>query len=229
MHCHEKIKNAGGGGGTEPTKLTDDKVMFIFAQNVLGHVHFVDQLLAQKKLPSGASVVYVASFAARGEPSVGAKPPPIATGSVEEFTAVVDGTKFPPNAPYTDVYGATKLMGALWTMSMARKHTDMRFLTTDPGMARGTSGTATMPVLQRWTMEAVFWVMEFMGRAHSVDVGAKRYVDVLCDTDTYKSGIWYGSKKGLTGELADQIEHSAILGNQEAQDNANTAIHKFLP
>lgn len=119
-------------------------------------------------------------------------------------------------------------MGALWTMSMARKHPDMRFLTVDPGMARGTKGTATLPMLQRWLMDAVMWVMQTIGRAHSVDVGAKRYVDVLLDDATYKPGVWYGSKKGLTGELADQVEQCEILGKESAQDAANTAIHSFL-
>ena len=39
------ILNAGGGGGTEPTKLTKDGVMTIFAQNVLGHVLFTLSLI----------------------------------------------------------------------------------------------------------------------------------------------------------------------------------------
>ena len=203
--------------------------MFIFAGNVLGHVLFVDELIKTSKLQKDASIMYVASFAARGAPEVGAAPPPIATGSVEEFKSVADGNKFKgKDASYTDIYGSVKLMGTLWTMSMARKHPDLRFLTVDPGMARGTSGAATLPFLTRITMSIVMWIMEKLGRAHSVDVGAKRYVDVLLDKSTYKSGVWYGSKKGLTGELADQVEHLDIIGNESAQDNADTAIHLFL-
>ena len=73
------------------------------------------------------------------------------------------------------------------------------------------------------------WVMEKLGKAHSVDVGAKRYVDVVInESDKYKSGVWYGSKQGLTGEMADQAEHFDIIGNESAQDNADTAIHSFL-
>ena len=62
------ILNAGGGGGTDPTKLTKDGVMFIFAINVLGHVHLTDLLMKNGKLSRGGSVMYVASFAARGAP-----------------------------------------------------------------------------------------------------------------------------------------------------------------
>lgn len=224
-------KNAGGGGGTEPLKPTNDGVTFIFASNVLGHVLFVDELMRTNKLEKGGSVVFVASFAARGEPSVGAARPPIDSGSLEEFKAVADGSKFKSGdkqPQYTDFYGAVKLMGALWTMSMARKHQNMRFLTVDPGMARGTQGTSTLPFLTRMLMESVMWVMQTIGRAHSVDVGAKRYCDILLDDATYKSGVWYGSKKGLTGELADQVEHWDLLGQESAQDNANSAIHAFL-
>ena len=223
------ILNAGGGGGTEPTKITKDGVMFILGINVLGHVHFTDLIIENGKLSETGSVMYVASFAARGAPEVRAAKPPITDGSIEEWTAVANGSKFDDSSSYTDIYGATKLMGALWTMSMARKHPKMRFMTIDPGMARGTSGTKSLPIFQRLTMETAMWVMERLGRAHSVDVGAKRYVDVMLNEEDFTSGVWWGSKKGLTGKLANQVEHwPEIIGNETAQDNANTVIHDFL-
>ena len=173
--------------------------------------------------------MYVASFAARGAPEVGAAKPSIANGSIEEWTSVANGEKFSDNKRYTDIYGSVKLMGALWTMSMARKHSDMRFITVDPGMARGTSGTASLPWHQRWTMNTAMWFMQLLGRAHTVDVGAKRYVDVLLNDDDFKSGVWWGSKKGLTGELADQLNHwPDIIGDKSAQDSADAVIHNFL-
>ncbi len=223
------ILNAGGGGGTEPTKLTKDSVMLIFAINVLGHVHFTDLIIENGKISETGSVMYVASFAARGAPEVRAAKPPITEGSIEEWTAVANGTKFDESSSYTDIYGATKLMGALWTMSMARQHPKMRFMTIDPGMARGTSGTKSLPFFQRLTMETAMWIMQTLGRAHSVDVGAKRYVDVMLNEEDFTSGVWWGSKKGLTGRLANQGEHwPEIIDNESAQDNANTVIHKFL-
>ncbi|WP_017446449.1 SDR family NAD(P)-dependent oxidoreductase [Gayadomonas joobiniege] len=223
------ILNAGGGGGTEPTKLTKDGSMFIFSANVLGHVHFTDLLMKNGQLSKKGTVMYVASFAARGAPEVGAAKPPINDGSIEEWTSVVNGEKFADNKTYTDIYGSVKLMGAMWTMSMARKHPQMRFVTVDPGMARGTSGTATLPWHQRWTMNTAMWVMQLLGKAHSVDVGAKRYVDVLLNDDNFKSGIWWGSEKGLTGKLANQVTHwPEIIGKELAQDNANIVIHEFI-
>lgn len=223
------ILNAGGGGGVEPTKITQDGVMHIFSINVLGHVLLTDLLIENRTLSETGTVMYVASFAARGAPEVRAAKPPISTGSVEEWTSVVNGSKFDDKSSYTDIYGATKLMGALWTMSMARKHPKMRFMAIDPGMARGTSGTKSLPFLQRATMESAMWVMQKLGKAHSVDVGAKRYVDVMLKTDAFTSGIWWGSKTGLTGDLADQTEHwPDIIGNKAVQDNVNAVIHDYL-
>jgi len=208
------ILNAGGGGGTEPTKITQDGVMHILGINVLGHVLFTDLMIKNRKLSETGTVMYVASFAARGAPEVRSPKPPISKGSVEEWTSVANGTKFDDKSSYTDIYGATKLIGALWTMSMARKHTKMRFVTIDPGMARGTSGTKSLPFFQRATIETAMWVMQKIGRAHSVDVGAKRYVDVMLNKDDFTSGVWWGSKKGLTGKLADQVEHwPEIIGD----------------
>jgi len=62
--------------------------MFIFAINVLGHVHLDDLLMNNGKLSKGGSVMYVASFAARGAPEVGAAKPSITDGSIEEWTSV---------------------------------------------------------------------------------------------------------------------------------------------
>ena len=124
------VLNAGGGGGTDPTRLTKDGVMFIFAVNVLGHVHFTDLLMKNGKLSKQGSVMYVASFAARGAPEVRAAKLPIKDGSIEEWTSVVNGNKFADNKNYTDIYGAVKLSGALWTMSMASRLLILWIITT---------------------------------------------------------------------------------------------------
>mmetsp|Transcript_10530 Transcript_10530/g.31033 ORF Transcript_10530/g.31033 Transcript_10530/m.31033 type:complete len:89 (-) Transcript_10530:46-312(-) len=54
------------------------------------------------------------------------------------------------------------------------------------------------------------------------------YIDALLDHATYQSGVFYGSKKGLSGELSDQAEFLNYFANEAFQDNANEAIHKFI-
>lgn len=223
------VLNAGGAGGSEPTKLTKDGVIFTFAVNVLGNIHLAELLMDKGKLNAGGSVMYVASFAARGAPEIGAAKPPITEGSIDEWTSVVNGEKFAENKAYTDHYGSVKLMGALWTMSMARKHTTFRFVTIDPGMAAGTSGADAFPWYQKWATNATMRVMQFLGRAHSVEVGAKRYVDVMLNKEAFESGIWWGSEKGLTGKLANQVTHwPEIIGKESVQDNVDVVIHEFI-
>ena len=63
---------------------------------------------------------------------------------------------------------------------------------------------------------------------HSVESGAKRYVDVLYN-ESYKSGQFYASKAStLTGPLVDQCTIFTDLNNVAIQENANKAIHRFI-
>ena len=97
------------------------------------------------------------------------------------------------------------------------------------GIPFAASGGMIAAAVMGVEMNTAMWIMQLLGRAHSVDVGAKRYVDVLLSEDDFRSGVWWGSKKGLTGELADQLEHwPEIIGNESAQDNVDTVIHRFL-
>ena len=75
-------------------------------------------------------------------------------------------------------------------------------------------------------MPIVFPLMGDM--VHTLDVGAKRFVDAISD-DRYKSGVFYASKEGkLSGEMVDQSTFFPDLKNTAFQDNANDAIHRFL-
>ncbi|MCZ8499688.1 hypothetical protein O9929_24550 [Vibrio lentus] len=100
-----------------------------FSINVLGHVSFTNRLIKNNKLSTGGSVMYVASFAARGAPEVVQVVLRLNRGQLEEWTSVVNGEKFAENKNYTDIYGSVKPMGALWTMSMARVLSRQRFIT----------------------------------------------------------------------------------------------------
>ena len=72
------------------------------------------------------------------------------------------------------------------------------------------------------------YLTSLVGFAHSVDVGAKRYIDALFDHSNYQSGIFYGSKKGLSGEVGDQAVFLDCFANESFQDNANDALHNFI-
>jgi hypothetical protein len=66
------------------------------------------------------------------------------------------------------------------------------------------------------------------GMVHTLEVGAKRFVDAISD-ERYKSGVFYASKEGkLSGDMVDQSTFFADLKNTSFQDNANEAIHHFI-
>merc|ERR1712048_883098 len=111
---------------------------------------------------------------------------------------------------------------------MARKYRNIRFVTISPGATKGTGGRRDLPCHKGLFVGMFLNILYWTGRAHSLEVGTKRYVDALLDHSTYHSGVFYGSKKGLSGEVCDQAELLSYFTNETFQDNANEAIHKFI-
>lgn len=220
------ILNAGGTGGRTPNKLTASGVTNIFASNVLGHVVLVDELLERQLITS--TVLYAGSEAARGIPKMGVAKPEMHSSSAEEFASIADGSKFGPSADPLDVYGTIKLTGAMWMASMARQHPHIRFVTMSPGGTTGTNGMDDLPFLKKVFFKYVGGtIMPFFGMMHSVETGAKRYVDGLMNTK-FESGRFYASREGSpTGPVIDQAEIDVALANPDFQDNANRAVHRF--
>eukprot|EP00440_Ansanella_granifera_P045460 gb/GFBE01049253.1/.p1 GENE.gb/GFBE01049253.1/~~gb/GFBE01049253.1/.p1 ORF type:complete len:118 (+),score=12.71 gb/GFBE01049253.1/:1-354(+) len=112
--------------------------------------------------------------------------------------------------------------------SMARKCPNIRFVTMSPGAATGTAVRRDLPCYKRLLVGTILACLSMKGKAHSLEVGAKRYVDALLDHATYQSGVFYASKVGLSGEVGDQSEFLDYFSNNTFQDNANEAIRKFI-
>jgi NAD(P)-dependent dehydrogenase (short-subunit alcohol dehydrogenase family) len=227
------VMNAGGAGGRDGSVMTEDGVPAIVAVNLLGYVLLVDLLLAQNKLKGSA--VYAGSEIARGISSGYSsmnmsERPTIESGSVEEFTAICDGSFYDKGGDKSveAMYPYTKLVAALWVSSMARKEPNLRFLSMSPGATTGTNVFSELPFFKKILYSILFPIMNQGGIVHSPDVGAKRYVDALLDDETYKSGIFYGSASGMTGKVVDQSEIWDVFSKEDYQDNADTAIHKFI-
>ncbi len=223
------IMNAGGMGGTTPGALTSEGVTQIFASNVLGHVVLVDELLKANKLTQSA--IYVGSEAARGVSRMGMARPVLSTGSVDEFVSLADGSYFGEKFDGQQAYGWVKYIATLWMSSLARQYPNMRFLTVSPGGTAGTNVFSMLPAPLVFILKnAVMPIMMMIGMFHSLETGAKRYVDVAIDTATYKSGKFYASPDpGVTGNMVDQATIMSDLDNETYQNNANEAIHNFIP
>jgi len=219
------IMNAGGTGGKTFNKKTQDGVTEIFAVNLLGHTVLTEELIKAGKLQKVA--LYAGSEAARGVKELGMNRPDLRTSSVDEFMSICNGTFYANTKDATVPYGPIKYMAALWISAMARKHSDIRFITMSPGATTGTEGFNTLSPIRQYVMKGMMQVMQWLGKVHRVEVGARRYVDGLFN-NTYQSGSFYASKKGLTGAVCEQGELFKDINNETFQENAYQAIQRFI-
>ena len=223
------IMNAGSNGGKTPTALTKDGVTEIFATNTLGHVVLLEELIKAKKLNKIA--LYSGSEAARGISKMGIKGPGLQTSSADEFATVINGNYFVGKKfNLTQAYGQAKYVGALWMASIARKNTDIKFITMSPGSTQGTEIANGLPTPVQFILNHILmpFIMPLFGMSHKLETGAKRIVDGI-NNDFLKSGVFYASKQNvMTGPVIDQSIIFPDLKNEVYQDNANEAIHRFI-
>lgn len=224
---HGVILNAGGPGGDAAGDLTEDGVVQSFAVNVLGHAALIDTLLAANKIQG--TVAFVSSEAVRGIPAMGMARADLKTGSVEEFVQIANGkslTKFDPMV----AYGPIKYLGTQWINAMARRHPHVRFLSVSPGATTGTNATEQLSGFQRFLFTRVaFPLLTLFGRAHGLETGAARYIEVLRNPK-YATGRFYASPwPSTSGELVDQGEIWDVLLDEVYQEHAYEALRQFLP
>ena len=223
------ILNAGGMVGKTAGNLTASGMNYLAATNILGHVILVDELIKHDKLRK--AVLYPSAEAVPGVKMLGMKPVAMKTSSVDEFAAVLDGTYFGNKFDAVQAYGYVKYAATMWMLSMARKYPDLKFVVVSPGNTKGTLAPDNLPpamkfMLKYFMMPVVFPLIG--GMVHTLDVGAKRFVDGISD-ERYKSGIFYASKQDkLSGDVVDQSTFYTDLKNTTFQDNADKAIHRFI-
>jgi NAD(P)-dependent dehydrogenase (short-subunit alcohol dehydrogenase family) len=219
------IMNAGGSGGSTPLELTKSGTTRIFAVNVLGHAVLLDALLAEDRLTGTA--LYAGSEAARGIPKFRMQRPAFPATSADELASVIDGSYFAGRKPNAALaYSQVKYIAALWMAAMARQHPGQRFITMSPGNTSGTGTLRDQPLPLRL---AARYVMPALGLSHNVDVGAGRLVDGITDP-ALRSGVFYASAAStVIGPVVDQGDIFPDLRNAAFQDNANQAIHRFIP
>jgi NAD(P)-dependent dehydrogenase (short-subunit alcohol dehydrogenase family) len=218
------VMNAGVIG-PQSMGLTADGVTTVFATSVLGHVVLLEGLLADDRL--GEVAVLAGSEAARGLPKLGMERPSFVSTSADELATVIDGSYFAGRKPdFNLAFGQAKYIGALWMAHLARQYPTRRFITVSPGATTGTNASNGVALPLR---VAAKYVMPALGISHKLEVGAKRLVDAVTDPNL-SSGVFYASAANkLNGPLVDQADIFPDLANPSFQDNANEAIHRFIP
>jgi NAD(P)-dependent dehydrogenase (short-subunit alcohol dehydrogenase family) len=159
------------------------------------------------------------------------KPVAMKTSSIDEFAAVLDGSYFGNKFDALQAYGYVKYAETMWTLSMARKYHDLKFVVVSPGNTGGTNAPDSLPPAMKFMLKYLMMPVVFPlmgGMVHTLEVGAKRFVDGVSD-DRYKSGVFYASAAGkLSGDMVDQSTFYTDLKNSTFQDNADRAIHRFI-
>jgi NAD(P)-dependent dehydrogenase (short-subunit alcohol dehydrogenase family) len=223
------ILNAGGMVGKTAGRATPSGMNELAATNILGHVILVDELIKSEKLKK--TVLSISAEAVPGVKLLGMKPVSMKTSSVDDFAAVLDGSYFGDKFDVTQAYGYVKYVATMWTLSMARKYPELKFVVMSPGNTKGTLAPDNLPPAMRFMLKNFMMPVVFPligGMVHKLEVGAKRFVDAISD-ERYKSGIFYASKQGkLSGDVVDQSTFYTDLKNTTFQDNADKAIHRFI-
>ena len=223
------ILNAGGMVGKTAGEITPSGMNELAATNILGHVILVEELIKRDKLRK--TVLSVSAEAVPGVKMLGMKPVSMRTSSVDEFAAVLDGSYFGNKFDAVQAYGYVKYTFTMWTLAMARKYPDIKFVVMSPGNTGGTNAPDNLPPAMRFMLKNLMMPIVFPmigGMIHKLEVGAKRYVDGISD-DRYKSGTFYASKEGkLSGDVVDQSTFFTDLKNTSFQENADKAIHRFI-
>ena len=222
------ILNAGGMGGRTPANKTASGMNELSATNLLGHVVLVDELLAQNKINN--VVMLASSEAARGIKKMGMKRPTLQSNSIDELSSILDGSFFQDKFDAMQAYGHVKYVGTLWMSSLARKHPEIKFISMSPGATSGTSVVDNAPAFTKFMFKYIMMpiLMPLRGMVHRVDKGASRFVDAISN-DAYANGGFYASEEDkVVGAIVDQFKIHPDMANFSFQDNANSAIHRYI-
>jgi NAD(P)-dependent dehydrogenase (short-subunit alcohol dehydrogenase family) len=223
------VLNAGGVIGKTAANSTPSGMNQLAATNILGNVILVEELIKRDKLRK--TVLAVSAEAVPGVKMLGVKRVSMRTSSVDEFAAVLDGSYFGKKFNALQAYAYVKYAETMWALSMARKYPKLKLVVVSPGNTKGTQAPDSLPPPMRFMLKFVMMPIVFPlmgGMVHTLEVGAKRFVDAISD-ERYKSGVFYASKEGkLSGDMVDQSTFFTDLKNTSFQDNANEAIHHFI-
>jgi NAD(P)-dependent dehydrogenase (short-subunit alcohol dehydrogenase family) len=205
------------------------KACSIAQANIVGHAILVDQLSKNGKFGPAARIIAVGS---EGVLAPGASMD-WKNANMEER---ILGTVRTPNLDY----GWIKGILALYWRAFARHHPEVYVLTVSPGAVGSTNllvqGGST-PTLRLFSRLFMF----FLG-SHSVQVGAKRYVDALLDRDMpaststsnieekLPSGSVLLFRKGFTKDYGciDQLEKGKFVTDTALQDEAFVVVNQFV-
>lgn len=185
----------------------------------------LESLLAAGKLAKGCRVIYAGSAAARGVKSLGMKAPKYKSRDADCITGHLDGKAYEGQK----VLRVRKEHRCSLHVGHVPKAPRPVLSHRQPGQHEGHEPARTGSPVMRFFFKFIGGpIMTLMGNSHSLEVGAQRYMTGLFTDELKPSGKFFASAKGLTGKLTDQAEILDLFDDENFQDAAYEAIHRFM-
>jgi len=241
------LLNAGGFGDgkeitpPEPNTSSGRRTACEIAKlNITGHVILVRHLLATQKTDASTRIIAVGSESAIVTPLDRSK---------ANFVAHLEGTVPLEDKIFSFDYAWTKRILALYWAAFARHHPDFYVVTVSPGAVPSTQILNRGSVSLLIKAAAYIHQLQIFGGSHSVEAGAKRYIDALLghglfeqgrDTGESKdenqnagppeSGSFLASREGFTRDFGDVrcVKNGEFICDRELQDRAWAAVQEFV-
>ena len=220
------VLNAGGWGHDLSFRpVRPNGVLNIVQINLLGHLHLLEAL--SDRLHRKCRIVYSGTEGARGILCI--VPTPTFVPTVDAVQEQLVSCR-----NLMSSYTTTKGLAALYFAALSRQRREWHTLVVSPG---GTMGTAIMdqagaPLFLRIFPSLLKVLIELLGIVHSVEVGAKRYVDAVVGNwnDRFESGTFVASTRLVTGQVCDQSTLSCgrQYGDKKLQDVVYRVLQKYV-
>ena len=214
------LLNAGTASGKQRV-LTAEGIEASQAP-LIGHHQLTVGLLRANLLSPNARIVIAGSEAARGDVPLFSYTDVAAfaakhhqgdrSAAVEALVRNGPNVKYNPNRAYADA----KVIVAWWAAALARRlPSSMTVYAVSPGSTPDTQGVRNLSALARWLL--VPMVKLIPGMSHTVETGARRYLDAA-EFGTDVSGQFFASPpKKMTGPMeAMRQPHFHDRASQEA-------------
>ena len=228
------VMNAGGWGVDSSNRpIRPNGVIEMVQINLLGHIHLLEALQRQSSLQDNCRLVYSGSENARGVLFGLIVPSPRFLHSTADSIQqqLVSRTNILLS------YCAVKGLAALYFAAFARQQQQQqqyRVLTVSPGF---TVGTAILeqpgaPLQLRMIPTMVKKVGLWLGIAHNVSVGARRYVEAVTGLwdERFQNGAFVASARLVSGPVCDQTElpSGQQYSDRKVQDLVYRVLRKYV-
>mmetsp|Transcript_18937 Transcript_18937/g.38928 ORF Transcript_18937/g.38928 Transcript_18937/m.38928 type:complete len:340 (-) Transcript_18937:814-1833(-) len=222
------LLNAGGFGEATTTIDKKNSSSSNIAQlNIIGHVVLVHHLLSVGKTVKSTRIVAAGSEASFVTPGL-----TIDRYKTADFVAHLSPSMSMSKSNRMAIgteYAWTKGILALYWAAFARHHPELFVVTVSPGAVSDTQLLSNVPFLLRAVARMSQW--SCLGGSHTVQEGAKRYVDALLTaTPAESSGDFLASRKGFSQDFGSvgTLAKGRFVTDVELQDKAWEAIQKFI-